>query len=123
MTSATTGSVAMSATAKGNQRYFRRFTPIERVLHALLMLTFVGCALSGLPLLFSNKPWAATLAKMLGGFQGAGLIHRICAFVMIVWPSAVTAAMTAFSVAVTEASSRKMSLPCSTPTRHWPSQT
>ena len=28
------------------QRYYRRFTPIERVLHALLMLSFVGCALS-----------------------------------------------------------------------------
>jgi len=84
MTSATTGSVgAPAAAATGTQRYFRRFTPIERVLHALLMLTFVGCALSGLPLLFSSKPWAATLAQMLGGYQGAGLIHRICAAVMI----------------------------------------
>ncbi|MFO1414109.1 MAG: hypothetical protein U1F10_09460 [Burkholderiales bacterium] len=84
MTSATTPVGAPATTATGTQRYFRRFTPIERVLHAALMLTFVGCALSGLPLLFSNKPWAATLAGLLGGFQGAGLIHRICAFVMIV---------------------------------------
>jgi cytochrome b subunit of formate dehydrogenase len=66
------------------QRYYRRFTPIERVLHALLMLSFVGCALSGLPLIFADKPWAATLARILGGFEGAGLIHRICAFVMII---------------------------------------
>jgi thiosulfate reductase cytochrome b subunit len=66
------------------QRYYRRFTPIERVLHACLMLTFVGCALSGLPLLYSDKAWAPTLARLLGGFQGAGLIHRICAAVMIV---------------------------------------
>ena len=66
------------------QRYYRRFTASERVLHALLMLSFVGCALSGLPLIFADRPWAATLAGMLGGFQGAGLIHRICAFVMIV---------------------------------------
>jgi cytochrome b subunit of formate dehydrogenase len=66
------------------QRYYRRFTSVERVLHALLMLTFVGCALSGLPLLFSERPWAATLAGILGGFQGAGLIHRTCAAVMIV---------------------------------------
>ena len=67
-----------------SQRYYRRFTPAERVLHALLMLSFVGCALSGLPLLYADKPWAATLARILGGFEGAGLIHRICAFVMIV---------------------------------------
>jgi len=67
-----------------SQRYYRRFTPAERVLHALLMLSFVGCALSGLPLIFADKPWAATLARILGGFEGAGLVHRICAFVMIV---------------------------------------
>lgn len=65
-------------------RYYRRFTPIERVLHACLMLTFVGCALSGLPLIFADRPWAATLARILGGFEGAGLIHRISAVVMIV---------------------------------------
>ena len=65
------------------QRYYRRFTPIERVLHVLLMLTFVGCALSGLPLIFADRPWAATLARTLGGFEGAGLIHRLCAAVMI----------------------------------------
>jgi thiosulfate reductase cytochrome b subunit len=65
-------------------RYYRRFTPVERILHAFLMLTFVGCALSGLPLIFSDEPWAATLARILGGFEGAGLIHRICAAVMIV---------------------------------------
>jgi len=64
-------------------RYYRRFTRTERILHALLMISFVGLALSGLPLLFSDKPWAAALARMLGGFQAAGLIHRICAFVML----------------------------------------
>jgi cytochrome b subunit of formate dehydrogenase len=66
------------------QRYYRRFTPAERVLHAVLMLSFVGCALSGLPLIFADRPWAATLAGMLGGFEGAGRVHRTCAFIMIV---------------------------------------
>jgi len=82
--------IAMSGTATAGgaagtaERYYRRFTPLERIMHAFLMLTFVGCALTGLPLIFADKPWAATLARMLGGFEGAGLIHRICAFVMIV---------------------------------------
>ena len=63
-----TGNSAAAATGVGaggadlRQRYYRRFTPIERVMHAALMLTFVGCALSGLPLLYSGKPWATTLA-------------------------------------------------------------
>ena len=85
-----TGNPAAAAASVGTrttglaQRYYRRFTALERVLHAALMLTFVGCALSGLPLLYADQPWAATLARILGGFEGAGLIHRICAFVMIV---------------------------------------
>ena len=72
---------ARAAPAAG--RYYRRFTRTERILHSVLMLTFVGCALTGLPLLFSDKPWAATLARLLGGFELAGLIHRICAFFML----------------------------------------
>jgi cytochrome b subunit of formate dehydrogenase len=65
-------------------RYYRRFTRTERIMHALLMLSFVGCALTGLPLLFADKPWAVTLAQLLGGFQTAEAIHRSCAFVMLV---------------------------------------
>ena len=79
------GSPAGAAAGAGmTQRYYLRFTAIERVLHAGLMLSFVGCALSGLPLIFADRPWAGTLARILGGFEGAGLIHRICAAVMIV---------------------------------------
>ena len=37
-----------------------------------------------MPLIFADKPWAATLARILGGFEGAGLVHRMCASVMIV---------------------------------------
>ena len=65
-------------------RYYRRFSRTERIMHAFLMLSFVGCALSGLPLLFADKPWAPALARLLGGFQAAGFIHRVCAFVMLV---------------------------------------
>jgi thiosulfate reductase cytochrome b subunit len=64
-------------------RWYRRFTPAERALHALLMITFVGCALTGLPLIFAAKPWAVLLARYLGGFETAGLVHRVCAAIMI----------------------------------------
>jgi thiosulfate reductase cytochrome b subunit len=79
-------SVAPVSAASGSvkQRYYRRFTPLQRVMHAALMLTFVGCALTGLPLLYADQPWAATLAKIFGGFESAGRIHRICATVMII---------------------------------------
>ena len=65
-------------------RYYRRFGPVERVMHAFLMLTFIGCALTGVPLLFADHAWATGIVKLMGGFQGAALIHRICAGVMTV---------------------------------------
>lgn len=65
------------------QKYYKRFDRIDRVMHSLLMITFIGCAITGMPPLFSDEPWAASVARMLGGFTGAALIHRICAAVMI----------------------------------------
>jgi len=75
--------VALPKAGVQGQRWYRRFTRSERVLHSLLMLTFVGCALSGIPLIFANEPWAVRLARVLGGFEGAGMIHRLCAVIMI----------------------------------------
>ena len=72
------------AGVRGRARYYRRFGPVERITHAFLMFSFIGCALSGLPLLFANHDWAVMLVKLMGGFEGAGLVHRICAAVMIV---------------------------------------
>ncbi len=70
--------------AAPKHKYYRRFDRIDRVMHALLMITFIGCTITGLPPLFSDHAWAALVAKLLGGFSGAALIHRICAAIMIV---------------------------------------
>jgi cytochrome b subunit of formate dehydrogenase len=69
--------------ASGAKRYYLRFDRIDRVMHALLMLSFLGCTITGLPPLFSDHGWAAALARALGGFESAALIHRGCAIVMI----------------------------------------
>jgi cytochrome b subunit of formate dehydrogenase len=65
-------------------RYYRRFSRAQRIMHVFLMLSFVGLALSGLPLIFSDHGWARVLARLLGGFEGAGLVHRACAIVMVI---------------------------------------
>jgi cytochrome b subunit of formate dehydrogenase len=65
------------------RRYLLRFDPFDRFLHVLLMVTFLGLSLTGLPLLFSTHPWAAILARFEGGFRGAALIHRISAAGML----------------------------------------
>jgi cytochrome b subunit of formate dehydrogenase len=65
-------------------RHYRRFGPVEIVMHAFMMISFIGLALTGVPLLFADHDWAVTLVKAIGGFQGAALIHRISAVIMTV---------------------------------------
>jgi cytochrome b subunit of formate dehydrogenase len=65
-------------------RHYRRFGPVEIVMHAFMMISFIGLALTGVPLLFADHGWAVALVKLMGGFQGAALIHRISAVIMTV---------------------------------------
>lgn len=65
------------------ERYIQRFDRFHRVTHGLLMLSFIGLAATGLPLLFSGAPWAWYLSRAFGGFEGAGLVHRACALLLI----------------------------------------
>ena len=66
-----------------NPVYLRRFDTIDRLLHGFLMLSFLGLAFTGLPLLFSDEGWARVLARILGGFEVAGWLHRVAAIVLI----------------------------------------
>jgi len=75
---------APAAAAAAGGRHYRRFDALDRVMHALLMISFIGCALTGLPLLVADHGWAQWFARFLGGFQSAQLIHRICAGIMFV---------------------------------------
>ncbi len=47
------------------------------------MLSFLGLAATGLPLIFSDQPWARALTKLLGSFEVAGWMHRVCALLLI----------------------------------------
>ncbi|MEN6601609.1 MAG: cytochrome c3 family protein, partial [Bryobacteraceae bacterium] len=64
-----------------DQPYVRRFEPFQRNLHLMVIFSFLGLALSGMILKFSYAGWAKALARLLGGFEGAGLFHRFCALV------------------------------------------
>lgn len=60
-----------------------RFKLIDRVNHALIIITFFGLTLTGMPLFFSDKPWAAMLAGAFGGIQACGVLHRVFAVMLI----------------------------------------
>ncbi len=68
---------------KETEVHIERFAGIDRLAHALLMISFLGLATTGLPLLFSHTPWARWIALALGGIHTAGIIHRILAVVLI----------------------------------------
>ena len=51
-------------------RHFLRFTRAQRFLHATLFTTFLGLAATGLPMRFSESPWARGMAHAVGGFGG-----------------------------------------------------
>ena len=69
-------------TTASAQLEFVRFRPLERALHASMVVSFMSLALTGLSLKFSYTPWARFLSRVLGGFEAAGLIHRLAAIVM-----------------------------------------
>lgn len=58
-----------------------RFVPFHRISHWCLLISFLGLALTGLPLKYSDTQWAKSLAYALGGFQSTSVWHRIFAVV------------------------------------------
>jgi len=74
---AASSSKASVGGAPASQVFFRRFDPKTRALHIVVMTTFLVLSATGIPLLFSDAPWARVLAALFGGFHGAGFVHRI----------------------------------------------
>jgi cytochrome b subunit of formate dehydrogenase len=62
--------------------YHRRFTLGQRYLHAVLFSTFIGLALTGLPLRFSQSVWAGRFAHAVGGFGAILFFHKFCAVLL-----------------------------------------
>ena len=63
--------------------YIQRFTRLNRILHILMIISFITLALTGMSLKFSYSGWAVILSKFFGGFESAGYLHRFAAVVMI----------------------------------------
>ena len=68
--------------APADKREFVRFSRLHRTLHACMIVSFLTLALTGMSLKFSYTAWAVTMARLMGGFETAGFIHRTAAVVM-----------------------------------------
>lgn len=63
--------------------YVRRFNLAHRITHAVLFVSVIGLALTGLPLRYSQSAWAKWIMAWLGGPAVAGGLHRIFAALTI----------------------------------------
>jgi hypothetical protein len=68
----------------GHKQY-RRFQARHVFMHLLVIISFLGLSLTGLPLKFSDQAWAKVLMGLYGGAPVAGSIHRACAGITFVY--------------------------------------
>ncbi len=66
-----------------DQEEFRRFTPLERYLHGLVIISFLLLVATGMPLKFYYADWAKVMLDLLGGQAVAAVMHRIGALITI----------------------------------------
>ena len=60
-----------------------RFKELHCWTHLLATACFLGLILTGLPLKFSRQPWVVSSMVIFGGPDGAALLHRVFAVVLI----------------------------------------
>lgn len=62
-----------------------RFNLFNRILHILVMSSFILLVATGLPVRFPEADWAQAWASFFGGVRGAAVMHRVGAVVMLVY--------------------------------------
>jgi cytochrome b subunit of formate dehydrogenase len=72
------------APSRETPRYYVRFTLAQRLLHAVIGVTFLGLAFTGLPLRFSHASFATAVSNAVGGFGTIIFFHKLCAAIMTV---------------------------------------
>ncbi len=66
---------------QGEAIYIRRFTKSQRITHIFVILSFLLLAFTGMMLKFAHMSWANNFARLMGGVEIAGNIHRFAALI------------------------------------------
>jgi cytochrome b subunit of formate dehydrogenase len=66
-----------------DQKFYRRFSRLQRTMHIVMMLSFFTLALTGMALKFSYMTWAQAVSSFLGGFDSMGFQHRFAAIALL----------------------------------------
>lgn len=67
------------------QTEYWRFNIYNRIIHLLVLSSFFGSTVTGLPLKYPHAGWASLLTRALGGVWFMGVIHRVSAVIIALW--------------------------------------
>jgi len=74
--------VPATAAADTAEQEVLRFSRLNRLLHIIMIVSFMSLALTGMTLKFSYTRWAVIVSGLFGGFESAGYVHRVAAVFM-----------------------------------------
>ena len=65
------------------QKAYKRFGPGARFEHIVLLVTFSGLALTGIPQRYAGTDWGRSLIDLMGGIESIRIVHRILATLLM----------------------------------------
>lgn len=65
--------------------YVQRFNAFTRILHIIVIVSFMVLAVTGMALKFADQQWAGSIATFFGSFWVLGILHRIGAILTVVY--------------------------------------
>ncbi|QQS39723.1 MAG: hypothetical protein IPM63_10070 [Acidobacteriota bacterium] len=63
------------------EQWVLRFSKPHRFTHLLIIVSFLGLAATGLPLMYSFSDWGQWLVGLHGGLEVTRFLHRVCAVI------------------------------------------
>ncbi len=66
-----------------DQQQYHRFDIFQRSEHIILLVSFTVLAVTGLPQMYSQQPWATVMILGMGGIETVRIIHRVAAVALI----------------------------------------
>ena len=62
-----------------SEKQYVRFPVFYRILHIIMIISFLTLTMTGMTLKFSYTPWALFISRLLGGVAVTGFLHRCAA--------------------------------------------
>lgn len=69
--------------SEDDDNYVLRFAKAHRFTHVLIVISFLGLAATGLPLMYYYTDWGKVLVELHGGLGITRFLHRVCAVITI----------------------------------------